>query len=683
MMSDKKPNENLNTPEMKKVAPPPMKKEVKTPEIKKEETAPVKAAEKAPAEPTAEKTPVKATAEKAVKKGGAAAAGLIEKIKANKKVILTVVPIIIAVVVIAIVLAVVLKNVGKNPTSGKTPEFTNGPIYVTDENGIAVTDENGVAITIEAETTIVKVTDADGNVLKDQNGKPVTTVVYKDVNYNYYVPVTDKNGVSVTDENGVPVTEAATLIQDPNKQNGALVMGTTIINVTDGQGNTAVDQNGNVLTTIANITSNPVTVAPADLQWKASMGGTEADYFSSIASVSDGFLAVNVTNSLTGDMKEFESLGYATPYSVVVKYNDDGDLVWRKAIGSKRGLNIFTDIIPLSDGSFYAVGHAVNPGGDKGKGYYDGVVYKFDSKCNEIWHKSFGTSTVDTFNAGALTDDGGIVVVGSVGNNDGDAKGFGKAELQSACVVVKYTSDGTLAWKNVVGGNTDVLNDVAVASDGSVFCVGNFASGDLFKSAGKTDSGLIKFNSNGKYVNIAPISGKGVENFYGITSCKNGGVVVVGRSDSNDTDANVSMFTGDLGSRGGFDAYIMKFNEDLSIVFAKPFRGQYNDNLVDIVEKEDGTFVATGDSNSSTRDFKGITTRGGKDIVIASFDKHGNLTWARSFGGTANESAEAICLSDKGGYVIAGKTESKNIDMVGIAQYVNGRGVGVVAKFPE
>jgi hypothetical protein len=127
----------------------------------------------------------------------------------------------------------------------------------------------------------------------------------------------------------------------------------------------------------------------------------------------------------------------------------------------------------------------------------------------------------------------------------------------------------------------------------------------------------------------------------------------------------------------------MKFKDDLTQVFAKPFRGQYDDDLVDIVEKEDGTFVATGCSNSSTRDFKGITTRGGDDIVIASFDRNGNLSWARSFGGTADESASAICLSNKGGYVIAGRTLSKNIDMVGIAQYVNGKSVGVIANFPE
>lgn len=102
-----------------------------------------------------------------------------------------------------------------------------------------------------------------------------------------------------------------------------------------------------------------------------------------------------------------------------------------------------------------------------------------------------------------------------------------------------------------------------------------------------------------------------------------------------------------------------------------------------MVETEDGSFIAAGSSNSSSRDLKGVTTRGGNDIVIASFDKNGDLSWARSFGGTMNESASAICLAKDGGYVVAGRTMSDNIDMKGIAPYVTDKSVGVVVKFPE
>lgn len=599
----------------------------------------------------------------------------------NKKFLYILIPVIAIILVAAVIIAVALKN---NRTDKNGPTTTK-VIVATDENGVAITDVNGVPVTIVPETEVVNVTDVNGVPVTDNKGNNVTTIVYKDVDVTVNMAVTNENGEEVTNSKGEVVTQQVVVPQDPNQAgNGSVVLGTTAVAVTDGQGNTAVDNEGNLFTTIVEITSNPIAVEPAALDWKASMGGTAADYFSSIATDKDGnYIAANVTNSKDGNFKEYAELKYSAPYTVLVKYDKSGNIKWQKPIGSTRGMLALTDVIPTDDGGFYAVGYGKNVGGKTGIGYYDCVVYKFDENCNEVWCKIFGTSTVDMFNGATLTSDGGIVAVGSVGNNDGDAEGFGKAELQSAACIVKYDANGNLVWKNILGGNQDYFNNVVEGTDGGLYCVGNFYSGVLFKGLGSSDSAVVKISDNGKYVGVAPVAGRGIESFTGITACKDGGVVIVGKSNSSDSGNTESTFVSDLASRGGFDAYIMKFNNDLSRGFAKPFRGQYDDDLVDVVEKSDGTFVATGKSNSSSRDLKGITTRGGDDMVIASFDKYGNLSWARSFGGTQNESANAICLAENNGYVVAGRTLSKDIDMKGISQYVNGKSVGVIAKFPE
>ena len=600
----------------------------------------------------------------------------------SKKTLAIVIPIACAVVVVAgIVGGIVFKNLKDKEKETNDP----GIFVVTDENGVAVTDESGVPVTYVAETEYVNVTDANGSIVTDADGNNVTTVVYKEQEVTVNVKVTDEKGEQVTNSKGEGVTKNEILNQDPNKADGdKVVLGTTAVAVTDGQGNTAVDNAGNVFTTIVELTSNPVTVEPAAIDWKASLGGTAEDYFSSIETDKDGnYIAANVTNSKDGQFKEYESLGYAAPYTVLVKYDKSGNIKWQKAIGHRRGTLQIMDILTNDDGTFYAIGYGKNVGGVNGRGYYDGAVFKFDKDGNEIWHKIFGSSTVDMFNGGTKTSDGGIVVVGTVGNNDFDAEGFNKNELESAACIVKYDSEGNLVWKNIVGGNKDYFNGVAEGTDGNLFAVGTFYSDNLFEGLGSSDGGVVKFSAKGKYVGVAPIAGRGIESFKGITACENGGIVVVGKSNSSDSGNVDSAFVGDVASRGGYDAYIIKFDNDLKREFIKPFRGQYDDDLVAVVEKEDGTYIAVGKSNSSSRDLKGITTRGGDDMVIASFDKYGNLTWARSFGGTQNESANAICLAEKEGYIIAGRTLSKDIDMKGISQYVNGRSVGVIAKFPE
>lgn len=653
--------------------------------------------------------------------------------KSNKKALAIIIPVIVALVVGAVVLAVVLKKANDN---GKLPdEHTKEYVfYATDENGIAITDDAGKVVTLIPETTIVPVTtvknvpvtDKKGEPVTDKNGapvttsvyetvtdsnkKPLTTVIYQDVQVtvnsvvttvksevvtnNDGVAVTNNSGTAitttvyedVTDSKGEVVTEKVTIPQNPNDQKPGegVVMGTSNAPITDGQGNTAVDDKGQVYTTIIEITSNPATVAPADIDWKASLGGTEADYFSSIDALKSGdYIVANVTNSKNGDFEKYADSKLATPYTVFSKYDASGKEIWRQPAGSSRGLHVVTDVIATSDGGFYAVGYGKNIGAVTGKGYYDAFVYKYDKNGDVEWFKTFGTSTVDLFNAATLGSGDSLIVVGSVGSNNGDASGFNKPANQSAACIVKYDSNGNVVWKNIVGGNTDTFNDVCISKDGNIFCVGDFSSGSIFKNLGKTDGGVVKFSSSGKYLDATALAGAGNDLFSGITACKSGGVAVVGRSNSNDMNNADSIFTGNMGSRGGYDAYIIKLDETLGISFAKPFRGQYDDDLIDIVEKEDGSFIAVGCSNSSTRDFKGITTRGGDDIVIASFDLHGNLSWARSFGGTLNESANAVCLAPNGGYVVAGKTLSKNIDMNGIAQYVNGKSVGVLAKFPE
>ena len=630
------------------------------------------------------------------------------KKKKNTKKIIIPVAIILAIAVVVTAVALIKKGIEKQK------EDSLNPVIVTDINGVPVTNQNGEPVTVIPETEIHTYTDTNGNTL--------TTVVNKEVAVT--VPVTNEKGEYVTDKNGEVVTEEikyvpTTKAPDPivigtssvyetdpsgevvtNESGEAVtsvveittipatsnsdILGTTAIPMTDGQGNTAVDENGNVFTTIVELTSNPIAVEPADIEWKASRGGTQSDYISSIAPLkNDGYIAAVVTNSKDGNYKEYSELKYSVPYTVLTKYKKNGDIDWEKVVGSKKGMTAITTVVPTDDGGFYAVGYGKNVGGVTGKGYYDGVVYKFDKKGEQEWYKTFGTSTVDLFNGATLTSDGGIIAVGSVGNNDGDAKGFKKPALESAACIVKYSSDGKLLWKNIVGGNQDTFNGVAEASDGNIFVVGDFYSGNLFTALGSSDSAVVKFSPIGEYLDVAPIAGKGIENFPAISACKNGGVVVVGRSNSTDAGSTESFFVADLASRGGYDSYIIKFKNDLSIEFANPFRGQYDDALTSVVEAEDGTFIAAGYSNSSSRDFKGITTRGGDDIVIASFDKFGSLSWARSFGGTKSDSANAICLGSDGGYLVAGKTLSNDIDMKGIAQYVNGKSVGVIVKFPE
>ncbi len=633
---------------------------VKTEEKSEEKTAPVVAPVKKASKPKITAIPVKD--------------------KINSKNLKIIIP-IVAVLLVAIIIAVVLVS-GKDRLD---------PVVVTDQNGVPVTDVNGDVITVTPETGIYYVTDVFGNTVTDADGNPLTTVEFKDVAVQ--IPVTDMNGVVVTDENGNVVTQNITIKPTAGDKNNKTTtsgnyVGTSSVLVTDGKGNTGVDEQGNLITTIVNITEAPtVNIEPAKTEWKNTQGGSAADKYEDVILTSDGcYITTNVSNSKDGDFAKYKDLNYKSPYTILTKYNNDGGILWQKVLGSPNGLFEIVALSPCKDGSFYAVGFGRAIEDFSIKGYYDGAVYKMDKDGNVQWVKTIGTSTVDLLKDVVTASNGDAIVVGSVGNNDGDAKDSGGNKNESKAVIMRYSSSGDLLWRKYAGGNMDTFVGVAEGTDGSIYVLGNFYSGKLFPAFGKCDSGVVKYSKDGKVLAKTSIAGTGIDEFKGITATSDGGILVCGSSDSADTEETSpeSFFKNDFVSRGSYDSYMIKYSNDLSVQFVTPVRGQNIDTATSVLELPNGTYIMAGSTNSSTRDFKGVTTRGKKDIFVAGVNKNGTLMWVRSFGGTESDGALALCKGADGGYVVVGETFSKNVDLDNISPYGgNGKTLAVMVKFPE
>jgi len=650
-----------------------IKTSVKTETTKEKKEAPVKKEEKSEEKTAPIVAPVKKEGKTKIKENPL-------KGKVNSKNLKIIIP-IVALLLVAIIITVIL-------VSGKD---RMDPVVVTDDNGVPVTDVNGDVITVTPETGMYYVTDVFGNTVTDANGNPLTTVEFKDVAVQ--IPVTDMNGVVVTDENGNAVTQNITIKPTAGDKNNKTTtsgnfVGTSSVPITDGKGNTGVDEQGNLITTIVNITEAPtINIEPAKTEWKNTQGGSAADKYEDVILTSDGcYITSNVSNSKDGDFSKYKDLNYKSPYTILTKYNNDGGIVWQKVLGSPNGLLELVSLSPCKDGSFYAVGFGRAIEDFSIKGYYDGAVYKFDKDGNVKWVKTIGTSTVDLLKDVVTASNGDAIVVGSVGTNDGDAKDSGGEANKSKAVIMRYSSSGDLRWRKYAGGNMDIFVGIAEGTDGSIYALGNFYSGKLFPALGKCDSGVVKYSEDGKVLAKTPIAGTGIDEFRGITVTSDGGVLVCGSSNSADTDETSpeSFFKNDFVSRGGYDSYMIKYTSDLKLKFATPVRGQNDDTATSVLELPNGTYIMAGSTNSSTRDFKGVTTRGKKDIYVAGVNSNGTLMWVRSFGGTESDGALALCKGADGGYVVVGETFSNNVDLDNISPYGgNGKTLAVMVKFPE
>ncbi len=561
----------------------------------------------------------------------------------NKKLI------ILSLVLLTAVFAVLSACKGTADGGGET-------VVVTDENGVPVTDENGETVTVVLQTESVEVTNENGEKVYDENGKVKTSVVY--IPQEVGIPVTDGNGQAVTDENGVPLT--------------------TMITVSRPTGAPAADENGS--TTEAVEKPNPPAVPGANsANWGASFGGTGSDAFLDTAAMSDGgFVALMQSNSTDGSMSALAG-NSVTPIPVLIKYKKNGTVAWQKAIPSNYGVAV-TGIAVDSGDNIAVSGYTKSDNlGFTNAGDYDAVLFKFNSRGDLQWLQGFGGTQTDGFNAVEACPDGGFAVIGYSNSPDGTGAPLGLSPTHSGAVIVKYAADGSLQFMKAIGSTGDLLNDVAVDKNGSIYAVGSFSSNDrysLFKSFGRADAGILKLSANGDVEWVRQYGGSDIDNFPAVTAAPDGGCVIAGRSRSKDHSLTA------LSNHGGYDAVLVKFNGNGSLVWERALGGLGNDSLEDIVSAADGGYAAVGYSSSSDRDWNAIGNRGGTDGVIVSVTAAGDVTSVQGYGGSLNDSFHALCITRDRQIVACGETLSSDGDLVGASAESNGREpVGMIARF--
>ncbi len=133
------------------------------------------------------------------------------------------------------------------------------------------------------------------------------------------------------------------------------------------------------------------------------------------------------------------------------------------------------------------------------------------------------------------------------------------------------------------------------------------------------------------------IGGPGTDDiFRGVEAASGGGYIVAGTTDSFGAGKN--------------DAWIIKLDEEGSVVWQNTYGGKGGDVARAIKSTADGGFVIGGLTYSFTS--------GGADFWVLKFDASENLQWQKSYGGPNNDMAHAIEPTSDGGFLVGGFTTS-------------------------
>jgi len=155
------------------------------------------------------------------------------------------------------------------------------------------------------------------------------------------------------------------------------------------------------------------------------------------------------------------------------------------------------------------------------------------------------------------------------------------------------------------------------------------------------------------------LGGSDEDDGYSILATQDSGFIVVGETYSSDGDIH--------GYHSNGDGFIMKLNASGTIVWSKTLGGSAEDGLYHVTQTSDGNYIAAGTTSSSDGDI--ASSHGFYDYWVVKFTPTGTVLWNKTYGGAADDEANAIQQASDGGYIVVGYSSSSDGDLVGNKGY--------------
>ncbi|MBN8643357.1 MAG: T9SS type A sorting domain-containing protein [Flavobacteriales bacterium] len=205
-----------------------------------------------------------------------------------------------------------------------------------------------------------------------------------------------------------------------------------------------------------------------------------------------------------------------------------------------------------------------------------------------------------------------------------------------------------IVWENTYQKNElcgAKIRDIAPTSDGGSVGVGDSCS----------DYYIVKIDSNGNKEWDTTFGGSGTEIAESINQTQDGGYIINGRTHSPN-DGNVQ------GNHGGIDFWVVKLSSTGSFQWGKCFGSLYDDFGYDIIQTDDGNYLALGYLYPTSLTINGF---GGADYWILKLSPNGTIIWQYTYGGNGDDKPVSFSQTSDGGFVVSGLTLSSSGQVTG------------------
>ena len=282
---------------------------------------------------------------------------------------------------------------------------------------------------------------------------------------------------------------------------------------------------------------------------------------------------------------------------------------------------------------------------------------------NVAWIRTFGGSDEDVAQTVIETNDGGYAILGFTKSTDGDIAG--KTTSVNDFWLLKLDSEGNLLWNQTYGGSDDDRGQSLIqTSDGGYVLAGYSKSsdGDSSNNEGQHDNWVIKVDASGNLQWEQSFGFAGHDHAYSIIETADGGLFMTGFLDvTSSGGAGNDGRSVDRVQHGVGEFWAHRLDANGNLLWRRYFGGTNNDRSFDAVQTPEGGFLIAGTTESNDVDIS--NNHGSYDVWLINVSSNGDLLWERTFGGSGIDNSNAIIASGDGNYLIAGNTFSTDMDV--------------------
>ena len=472
--------------------------------------------------------------------------------------------------------------------------------------------------------------------------------------------------------------------------------------------------------------------AQLNCEWGKSIGTSSFNYIYTVIETSDG-------GYLAGGQKD-------TAY--LVKLDENGNTEWEKVLGNTYRDSVNCAIQTKDGGYVIVgefKNSSLNLGNgillDNHSDTYDGMVIKYDNEGNCKWAKAIGGSESDALNTVTELNNGDIILGGTFSSDiveleNGIELKKNSNSIRNDGMIIRYDSEGNYKFSRTMK-ETDIIS--IDATNYNDYVIGGSYDGELSLDNGITLNGdysgiVVKFDENNQSEWARSID-NGLAEIKSVISLNEGGYIATGESENGilikydengcieykighkysnissvdvNTDNEIIIggyFSDDTINLGNqiilnshntdpsiytYDGIVAKFSKSeastMQTTMYSVIGGDEYSDINTVLESKDGGYIVGGSFEGNITLKNGITYNSDSgDGIIIKYDKQNNIEWVNTVVGNYSDYVENIIQTKDDSYVVTLYSCSTQIK-IGNEYITNGEygfDLGLVIKYDK